>query len=87
MSRWMQILMMFGAVVVAVLAGWIGFTMGAYSAKGRVINNIRGEAGYIRDQARAGDRSAKAFCQSYRELSNQLSEVSLARAFQPLRDC
>lgn len=87
MSRWMQILAMFGAVVIAVLAGWIGFSIGAYVGKSRTINDIRGEAGYIRDQARAGDIPAKTFCQSYRSLKGELSEVSLARAFQPLSDC
>ncbi|MCX7602409.1 MAG: hypothetical protein N2Z75_10785 [Meiothermus sp.] len=87
MSRWMQVLVIFGVLVVGFMGGWLGYQLGAYSGRNAVINDIRGEAQYIRDRARTGQAEAKDFCRAYRGLTGELSGEHLARALQPLRDC
>lgn len=87
MSRWVQVMVVFGVLVVGFIGGWLGYQLGAYSGRNAVFNKIRGEAQYIRDRARAGQPEAKDFCRAYRGLTDELRGEQLARALQPLRDC
>lgn len=87
MSKGVQAVMIVLLIVVAFLGGWVGYSIGAASGKRVAVREIQGEADFIRQQARNGVATARAFCQAYRNLRSSLGEPLLEQAFQPLRNC